>query len=168
MHAKGDQVSTIRAISKALFFAALFLFGWAWMAVMASTLDRWLRIELPGFLRVAGLVVSSLALLLILACMVLFALVGLGTPAFINPPTQLVAAGPYKFVRNPMYIGDLLLMIGFGLVGRSPSVLLLSMGLAILLHLLVIRYEEPELRRGFGDSYEAYCRAVNRWIPTWV
>jgi len=94
------------------------------------------------------------------------AFVGKGTPAPFDPPRRLVVRGPYRFVRNPMYIGAALALAGAALFyGSWP--LLGYMGLFLLItHLFVRLYEEPVLRRLFGTEYEEYCRVVRRWRPS--
>jgi len=92
------------------------------------------------------------------ACIATFVSRGVGTPAPIDPPRKFVAAGPYQFVRNPMYIGGFLVLAGFGLYERSPAILLFALPWLLLAHLFVIFYEEPHLRATFGSPYDAYCR----------
>lgn len=94
-----------------------------------------------------------------------FATVGRGTPAPIDPPRELVIHGLYRYVRNPMYVSGGIVLLGETLCFQSvtPSAYLLLFWLAA--HLLVVFYEEPHLKQTFGPAYEAYCRAVPRWIP---
>jgi protein-S-isoprenylcysteine O-methyltransferase Ste14 len=66
-----------------------------------------------------------------------------------------------------MYIGGLLVLGGLGLALRSPAILLLAFGAAVLVHYFVVIVEEPGLERRFGDSYRTYKRSVNRWLPRW-
>ena len=80
----------------------------------------------------------------------------------------LPAVGPYAYVRNPMYIGGFILLVGFGLFHSSVSILLLSIILLLLFHLFVILVEEPTLERTFGESYMEYKKRINRWIPTFM
>ncbi|MDF1593358.1 MAG: isoprenylcysteine carboxylmethyltransferase family protein [Desulfobacterales bacterium] len=94
-----------------------------------------------------------------------FALKGRGTPAPIDPPKIMVAEGLYRFVRNPMYLGALVILLGHVLWFQSFRLLIYVAALAAAFHLFVVFYEEPHLRRKFGDSYEGYCRMVSRWIP---
>jgi protein-S-isoprenylcysteine O-methyltransferase Ste14 len=94
-----------------------------------------------------------------------FLVKGHGTPAPLDPPKELVATGFYRYVRNPMYVGVLLILIGhflwFGFWSLLPYA-----GLAWLAtHLFVTLYEEPTLKRKFGAAYENYLKRVPRWIP---
>ncbi len=102
---------------------------------------------------------------LYLWCIWLFASVGRGTPLPLDAPRRFVAVGPYRWVRNPIYISALLVVIGEAWLFLSLPLLLYSAAMAICFHLFVIAYEEPTLRRRFGESYEHYCRTVNRWTP---
>lgn len=94
-----------------------------------------------------------------------FALKGKGTPAPIDPPKVLVGEGLYRFVRNPMYLGGLLILLGDVLWFRSVRVLIYAAAVAAAFHLFVVFYEERVLRAAYGDAYIAYCRNVPRWIP---
>ena len=94
-----------------------------------------------------------------------FVVEGHGTPAPVAPPERLVVGGPFRWVRNPGYAAGIALLIGQALLFGSPPALVYAGGIALGFHLFVIFYEEPTLRRRFGADYEAYCRAVPRWIP---
>lgn len=90
---------------------------------------------------------------------------GRGTPAPLDPPKELVVTGFYRYVRNPMYFGVLLILVGHFLWFGFWYILVFT-GLAFLAtHLFVTLYEEPTLRRIFGPAYEEYLRHVPRWIP---
>jgi protein-S-isoprenylcysteine O-methyltransferase Ste14 len=90
---------------------------------------------------------------------------GRGTPAPIDPPKELVAAGFYRYVRNPMYVGILLILIGHFLWFGYWSLLVYTAFAFLSTHLFVTFYEEPTLRNKFGASYEEYCKRVPRWVP---
>ena len=87
-----------------------------------------------------------------------------GTPAHSDPPKMLATEGLFRFTRNPMYVGATLTIIGQAILFESPTILLLAILIWLLLHLLVVYYEEPNLRKRFGKLYEEYARAVPRWI----
>jgi protein-S-isoprenylcysteine O-methyltransferase Ste14 len=89
----------------------------------------------------------------------------LGTPAPIDPPKHLVARGLYRRVRNPMYLGVLLAVVGQAILFGSIALLEYAAFLAVCFHLFVLLYEEPSLRARFGQEYEEYLRAVPRWVP---
>jgi protein-S-isoprenylcysteine O-methyltransferase Ste14 len=124
-------------------------------------------VDAVGIPEVAGLVTAALGLALAIACVLTFALVGKGTPAPFDPPRRLVVAGPYRWVRNPMYIGAGTALLGAALFYRSLALAGYALGFVLITHLFVLLYEEPHLRRTFGQSYEDYLRAVHRWLPSW-
>ena len=94
-----------------------------------------------------------------------FALRGLGTPAPIAPPGKLVAEGLHRYVRNPMYLGVLMIVIGQAVLYRSMALVEYSAAIWLAAHLFVLLYEEPTLQRKFGEEYREYRRRVPRWIP---
>ena len=92
-------------------------------------------------------------------------LAGRGRPRR-GPSPAFVIAGPYVRVRNPLYGGAVLAVVGFALWHASTLLLLLGAALGFAAHSWVVRVEEPALRRRFGDAYEAYLRCVPRWVPS--
>ena len=94
-----------------------------------------------------------------------FLVKGRGTPAPIDPPKELVVSGLYNYVRNPMYVGVLLVIIGHFLWFGFWSFLIYAVVVFIAFHSFVTFYEEPNLKTRFGSSYEAYLSRVPRWIP---
>jgi protein-S-isoprenylcysteine O-methyltransferase Ste14 len=73
--------------------------------------------------------------------------------------------GPYRYLRNPMYLGAGLALGGAALFYRSVALAGYLAAFLLITHLFVVLYEEPALRLAFGADYEAYCRRVSRWIP---
>jgi protein-S-isoprenylcysteine O-methyltransferase Ste14 len=102
---------------------------------------------------------------LYLWCVWNFAAVGGGTPGPWDAPARVVATGPYRWVRNPIYIGALLVVLGEAWLWWSLPVLLYAGAMAVCCHLFVTGYEERRLGRRFGCAYAEYRRAVPRWIP---
>lgn len=90
---------------------------------------------------------------------------GSGTPAPIDPPKQLVIEGLYRYVRNPMYVGVLLVIFGHFLWFGYWFILAYAAVVFTAFSTFVIFYEEPHLRKTFGSAYEGYCKQVPRWIP---
>jgi protein-S-isoprenylcysteine O-methyltransferase Ste14 len=109
--------------------------------------------------------VIALGVLLYLWCVWVFATAGRGTPGVWDPPRRFVAVGPYRWVRNPIYLAALLIVGGEAWLFGSAQVLLYAAVLAAGFHLLVTGYEERTLRARFGDQYETYRRTVRRWVP---
>lgn len=98
-------------------------------------------------------------------CALNFARHGRGTPAPYDPPRELVVAGPYRFVRNPMYLAALLVVLGQALFWASLLIGGYALALLILFHLRVTRYEEPALAREFGAAFDRYRATTPRWLP---
>ena len=102
---------------------------------------------------------------LYLWCAAAFTFIGKGTPAPIDAPKVLVIQGPYHWVRNPMYIAVLSVVIGEAILFRSFLLVGYALLVGLVVHMFVVFVEEPSLRRQFGGSYEDYLRTVPRWLP---
>ena len=112
-----------------------------------------------------GIICVLLGAIGYLWCGLDFTIAGQGTPAPIDPPKILVARGLYRFVRNPMYISVLLVLLGESLLFRSANLLRYAGIFSAGVFCFVWLYEEPTLRKKFGASYRQYCEEVPRWIP---
>jgi protein-S-isoprenylcysteine O-methyltransferase Ste14 len=118
-----------------------------------------------GIFRFLGLLPIAIGALIYCWCAWDFTFSGSGTPAPIDPPKKLVVKRLYRFIRNPMYIGVSLPVFGEALLFASATLLVYAAVVLLIFHLFVVCYEEPHLRRTFGDSYKSYCDAVPRWLP---
>ena len=118
-----------------------------------------------GAIEYAGLFVLGAGVWIMGWCMRDFAVVGHGTAAPVDPPTTLVREGLYRHVRNPMYLGALLVLLGETTFARSAALLYYTAAWFIGANGFVFFYEEPTLRRQFGAAYDEYCRSVRRWLP---
>ncbi|MFN7960686.1 MAG: isoprenylcysteine carboxylmethyltransferase family protein [Thermoanaerobaculia bacterium] len=147
--------------------SSLFVLLWWWLATLVRRYDRNLGVSIPAGFTPLGWILAVAGGLFAAWCVFTFATRGQGTPAPFDPPRRFVASGPYRFVRNPMYVGGLGLLAGGGLSLRSPAILLLAGAGWLLSHLFVITYEEPVLESSFGDSYREYKARVHRWLPRW-
>jgi len=94
-----------------------------------------------------------------------FALIGGGTPAPIAPTKILVVRGLHRYVRNPMYLGVALVIAGQAWLFHSRHIAIYLVCFWLIAHFFVLFYEEPTLRRQFGEEYERYREQVPRWIP---
>jgi protein-S-isoprenylcysteine O-methyltransferase Ste14 len=94
-----------------------------------------------------------------------FAKKGEGTPAPIDAPKKLVVSGLYRYVRNPMYVSALMILLGQFLWLGSRWVFAYMLFMFTAFHLFITNYEEPGLKRLFGAQFERYARAVPRWLP---
>ena len=110
---------------------------------------------------------SVLGFAVAIRCIWDFGRTGHGTPAPIVPPTRLVVVGFYRYVRNPMYVGFFVGWIGLWVVcGRSRlAAIVVAVAVVLGVALFVQLYEEPTLRKMFGEDYQEYCRNVRRWLP---
>jgi protein-S-isoprenylcysteine O-methyltransferase Ste14 len=152
-----------RAATYATLFVGLLL------VLLPARILAWSGLARPavlGPLEWAGLVAGVASGALALWCVLTFALVGKGTPAPFDPPRTLVVRGPYRHVRNPMYLGASLALGGAALFFRSAPLLGYLGVFWIATHAFVVWYEEPTLARTFGKDYQAYCATVRRWIPS--
>ena len=159
------MVKSLPVALRAVVYATCFLLFFAWLALRVRALDRFLQVNLPADVEILGVVLMVVGGALGLSCVAMFIVRGKGTPAPFDAPREFVAVGPYRYVRNPMYVGGFFMLSGFGLYERSISILLMALLLLLVVHLLVAFYEEPTLRKSFGASYEEYCRTTRRWLP---
>jgi protein-S-isoprenylcysteine O-methyltransferase Ste14 len=152
----------VRAVTYAALFIGLVL------VYLPARLLTWSGIVRPGSIelpQIAGIIAGSAGAAIALWCIFSFAFIGRGTPAPFDPPRRLVIRGPYRFVRNPMYVGAGVALAGAALFFLSLQLLGFAAAFFLATHLFVVLYEEPTLRRTFGQDYEAYCGRVRRWWP---
>lgn len=153
------------AVGSALFFVVApgtavgvipwLLTGWQ----VYDPLPYWTPLRVVGaLLLIAGVAAAAQAF-------VYFVVEGLGTPAPVAAPERLVVGGPYRYVRNPMYVGLLVAIVGEALLLGQVSLLGYAAVVGVVTNLFVRFYEEPTLRKRFGDQYESYRRAVPGWWP---
>ena len=152
---------------RTLVYVSGFFALWGWLVLALVRLDHAAgRVLATGpVARSAGVALAVAGGLLALTCVAYLVVRGEGTPAPFDATKRFVAVGPYRFVRNPMYIGAIALLAGLALVLEAPSVLGLALAACFFSNLFVMLVEEPSLARRFGESYAAYRRATNRWIP---
>jgi len=153
-------------IARAIGYAALFI-GLV-LIYLPGRLLSWSGVVRPaavGAQQVIGAVIGTAGAALTVWCVLAFAVVGRGTPAPFDPPRRLVVRGPYRFVRNPMYLAAALALGGAALVYGSWWLLAYTGLFLLATHLFVVGYEEPALRRTFGGEYATYCGRVRRWLP---
>lgn len=150
---------------RAIFYASGFILVWWWAAMQMRTLDVRLGISIAPWLAPIGIGIAALGAVLTLSCIGVFIRFGRGTPAPFDPPREFVAVGPYRFVRNPMYVGGFLIIFGGGLAIQSFSIVVLAFVFVAVMHAFVIIYEESALERRFGSNYTAYKSRVPRWLP---
>lgn len=157
---------------KALWLALkTLLYGGLFLAVTAGWLPLRVFERRPhwpdawAWQQFAGAALVVIGLLVIVASAAVFVSRGKGTPAPFDPPVKFVRRGPYKWVRNPIYLGVMAVVGGEGLFLTSWHIAVYWTCLVCCLHLLVALHEENALRFRFGAMYEDYKRDVPRWIP---
>jgi protein-S-isoprenylcysteine O-methyltransferase Ste14 len=154
-------LATLPSLAVGAAFLALWLWllpGWLGFEVAARTTARW---------RWLAAIPSALGFAVAIRCIWDFGYTGRGTPAPMVPPSRLVVVGFYRYVRNPMYVGFAAGWLGLWIIfgHANPRVIAAVAAAALAVHLFVLFYEEPTLRRKFGPDYEEYCRNVRRWWP---
>jgi protein-S-isoprenylcysteine O-methyltransferase Ste14 len=127
-------------------------------------LDR-LRLDLLSPRHLAGLFCIGFGIALLASCIWEFARRGRGTLSPVDAPRELVVRGLYRYVRNPMYLSVTTIILGEALLAGSRALVLYWAVWFLAANLFVIGYEEPTLRRRFGQSYEVYTQQVGRWLP---
>jgi protein-S-isoprenylcysteine O-methyltransferase Ste14 len=137
--------------------AAVLIVGWG--SLYLRHFDGLIGVTLFAWLKPAGAVLLGAGGAVVLICGVI-----LSTPGVL--PTEFVVFGPFRYLRNPMSLGALIMMLGLALFCRSISILFLSIVLFLVMHAVIVFLEEPALEKRFGESYLRYKRSVNRWVPT--
>lgn len=115
--------------------------------------------------KVVGGLITAVAVAMLVHAFAKFVWEGLGTPAPVAPTERLVIGGLYRYVRNPMYIAVIATILGQALLFADWGLLLWGVVVALVQAGFVRLYEEPALRKSFGESYETYCREVPAWLP---
>lgn len=125
-----------------------------------ASIDPW-----RGRIWTPALAVMFIGAAVLIWCVRDFYVSGKGTLAPWDPPKVLVIVGLYRYVRNPMYLGVLLLVLGWSFYLSSPVLAVYSGFLAIGFHIRVVTREEPWLESKFGEEWKEYTTAVSRWLP---
>jgi protein-S-isoprenylcysteine O-methyltransferase Ste14 len=155
-----DRVSTVMRIPPPLLFVVTYFVGVAVQRFAPLTIDS---TSLAGAARFAGLGLVAAGLLLILSSVGIF----LSTRTTIIPfgtAAHLVSSGPFRFTRNPMYLGLALIYVGVAGILFEPWPLALLPLPLLVMDRIVIPFEEARLQAVFGDAFETYCARVRRWI----
>jgi protein-S-isoprenylcysteine O-methyltransferase Ste14 len=157
----------LSVLIRAVVYASVFI-GAVLVYLPAQTLAR-AGVERPrdlGLPQAAGGIAVFAGVALTLWCIASFVVFGRGTPAPFDPPRRLVIRGPYRYLRNPMYLGATLALSGAALFYEALALAAYAAGFVLVMHVLVVFYEEPVLAETFGVEYQEYRRRVGRWWPT--
>ena len=158
------MLKKISTALRAVLYTTAFTCLWAWIALsLISPLDDRLGVTIPAWLAPVGWLLSAVGSVIVLACFYFLLSIGDGPPTI--APRRFVEVGPYRFVRNPMYLGGAALILGCGFSSGSLAASLFTLVVLGLAHGFVLLREETVLRREFGASYNRYCNTVNRWWP---
>jgi len=109
------------------------------------------------------LIVSGAGILF--SCIYAFARFGKGTLSPIHPTRHLVIQGLYRYMRNPMYVGVVVILLGETIAFASWMMLIYAICMFILFNAFIMLFEEPYLQKHFGDEYDRYRHHVHRWLP---
>ncbi len=147
-----------------LFLRALFAFL-ALPGIIAFVVPLVL-LRAPGraALTLDGVIVAGIGIGVLLWCVREFYVAGRGTLAPWSPPKHLVTSGLYRYSRNPMYVGVLLIVAGWALGFRSATIGWYALFLVAAFHVRVVFFEEPWLARTHGAEFGAYRSKVRRWL----
>jgi len=116
------------------------------------------------FYKVIGFLFFLIGLVIVFYCIIRFAVQRKGTLSPADPTKKLVIKGLYRFSRNPMYIGVLMILIGESIFFQPNNLWIYTLFIFSMFYLFVLLVEEPRLRRDFGEEYVEYCQKVRRWI----
>jgi len=159
---RSTAVHRARSFLLSALFNSILLVGLPWFAHRL----------IPGLLpiplalgRLVGAVLVVLGAGALISSVDAFGRRGHGTPSPLDPPSLLVTDGLFGVVRNPIILAELMVIWGEALFLSSLGIAAYAIVVSLLSHLGVVRNEEPELRKRFGESYEAYFRQVPRWVP---
>jgi protein-S-isoprenylcysteine O-methyltransferase Ste14 len=111
-----------------------------------------------------GIGVLAVGLIIMLRCILQFAFEGKGTLSPVDPTRCLVVRGLYRYSRNPMYVGVMMILIGEAIAAQSVSLWIYSAVIFIGFNLFIMLHEEPRLIKDFGEEYMLYRKSVRRWI----
>lgn len=156
------------AIVRLVFHTAVFVLVAPGVVLVAlPALILWLSHATAGPPLAVGVGVTILlvGLALFAWCVSDFVARGKGTPDPSRPPTELVVRGPFRLVRNPMYVALAVILAGEALFFLSPWLIAWAVLALLIFHLRVIVYEEPTLARTFGPAWDEYRARVPRWLP---
>jgi protein-S-isoprenylcysteine O-methyltransferase Ste14 len=152
---------------RAVVFVGAILVVIGWLTGYLRALDAAFGLELPEWVQVPGLVAVLAGATLGLYCGAMLSTRGIGTLGGDEwfMPREFIVTGPFRFVRNPMSIGGVVLLFGIALCYRSACALGVAAAMFLVSHLVAVYVEEPGLEKRFGESYREYRRNVRRWLP---
>jgi protein-S-isoprenylcysteine O-methyltransferase Ste14 len=133
-------------------------------AVLFNTTSRWWHLDVGNGRYLGGTLIAA-GVLLYVACVVHLTMRGNGVPMPGNPARQLIRTGPFRIVRNPMYLAGILFFWGLFLISGSMILMAYALVAGLVYYPLLIRFEERDLTARFGEEYRQYCETTPRWLP---
>jgi protein-S-isoprenylcysteine O-methyltransferase Ste14 len=125
----------------------------------------WDSTDPPLLLRIAGVALIGAGATVLISAFARFVIEGIGTPAPVAPPDQLVVGGFYRYVRNPMYVAVTTTIVGEAALLGRPVLLIWAALFMAAVAAFVYGYEQPTLTERFGAQYDEYRRNVPAWWP---
>ena len=155
---------TIRNLVVNLLYYGLTLFA---LPGVFLKVEHFLGIDRPtsDVLRLCAFLLGVSGAALQVWCIVLLQNFGKGTPSPVFPTQTLVVDGPYRCVRNPLNLGELMVFGALAAWFGSVALLFYMLLAFVAFHLFVVLWEEPANRRRFGENYRQYEAATSRWLP---
>lgn len=157
----GVEMRTVRIIIVNAILSALVILA----AALVLAADRLWSFRLPAQFVPLSWVLLIAGTLLITLSVATFIAVANASGAVGDTPKRLVSAGTFRTLRNPIYAGAALLLLGIALYRQSPSFTLVAVVFGVAIDAYVRRVEEPRLELRYGQEYTEYMRLVPRWIP---
>ncbi len=155
---------TLRNILVNVFYYGVTILILPWLAMSVETFLGVVR-QPSLIVQVVSVFVALSGAALQLWCIVLFQRIGGGIPSPVYPPKKLVVKGPYRWLRNPVNFGEMMVLLALSAWFASPALLAYTILAGLIFHLFIVLYEEPRHLKWFGEEYVQYRRNVNRWIP---
>jgi protein-S-isoprenylcysteine O-methyltransferase Ste14 len=146
-----------------LFLILPFFFIWIPYKILSFTNNIYL-FDI-GVFRYCGWIPIVLGFVIYFWCSLSFLIFGKGTPLIFHPTKKLVVKGSYRYIRNPMYVGALLIVSGEALLFQSKGLFIFALVIFVDTNIRILAFEEPNLANKFGESYEQCRKSVRRWIP---
>ncbi len=152
-----------RSILMSLVFVSVVFIIMPYLAILSNS-----HLNLPvvrfGVQTAVGIILMAAGIILDMTCILMFVRIGKGSQVPLDPPKRFVAAGPYRYVRNPMYLGLFSVLLGEFLFFGQASLLIYLLLIGAIIN-VSLRKEERTLAKRFGNEYKAYMKKVPAWIP---
>lgn len=123
-----------------------------------------LPLKMSGINHHVGVLLFAIGMVILFSCIFSFAMTGRGTLSPVDPTKKLVVGGLYRFSRNPMYVGVLMILAGETVYFKSICLFIYLLVIFLAFSIFIRLHEEPRLLRNFGAEYQQYCKDVRRWF----